>query len=82
MLLECVLNLAREFVARAPFDESYEIHELRKIKMNVFVHPGDVLTSHMSVKRHDADALVLTVRSEVDGKRVCVLDVVMTVKED
>ena len=82
ILLECALNLAREFVARAGFDEPYQIRELRKMKMNVFVHPGDVLMAYMSVKRQDADELVLTVRSEVEGKRVCVLDVVMTVKGD
>ena len=81
VLLECTLNLAREFVARAEFSEHYQIYELRKIKMNVFVNPGDVLTSHLSIKRHDADELVLSVRSEVDGKRVCVLDVMMKTKE-
>lgn len=80
ILLECTLNLAREFAARAGYDKSYQIQELCKMKMNVFVQPGDVLRSYMSVKRHDEEALVLTVRSEVEGKRVCVLDVVMTAK--
>ncbi len=81
VLLECTLNLAREFVTRASFSEPYQIHELRKIKMNVFVHPGDVLVAHLSVKRQDANELILNVRSEVDGKRVCVLDVVMKTTE-
>lgn len=77
VLLECKLNLAREFVARAQFDQPYHITEMRKIKMNVFVLPGDVLTCYVTVKKHDANELILNFRSEVDGKRVCVLDVVM-----
>jgi 3-hydroxymyristoyl/3-hydroxydecanoyl-(acyl carrier protein) dehydratase len=77
VLLECKLNLAREFVARAGFNEVYLIHELRKIKMNEFVLPGDVLTTCVTVKRRDEQALILNFRSEVDGKRVCVLDIIM-----
>lgn len=80
VLLECKLNLAREFVARARFGVPYQIYELRKIKMNVFVQPGDVLTTDVTVKSRDANTLVLSFRSEVDGKRVCVLDIVMITK--
>ncbi len=78
VLLECKLNLAREFVARSQFPQHYQVQELRKIKMNDFVHPGDVVKSYVKVKSHDANELILNFRSEVDGKRVCVLDVVMT----
>lgn len=77
VLLECKLNLAREFVARAGFSTQYRIHELRKIKMNEFIYPGDTVVCTVTVKRNDADELVLNYRSEVGGKRVCVLDVVM-----
>ena len=77
VLLECKLNLAREFVAQAQFVQHYEIHELRKIKMNVFVHPGDILLSYVVVKSCNENELVLSFRSEVDGKRVCVLDIVL-----
>lgn len=80
VLLECKLNLARKFIALSPLDQSYTIQELRKIKMNVFVLPGDVLFTYVTVKSHDANALVLNFRTEVDGKRVCVLDMVLTVK--
>lgn len=80
VLLECKINLAREFVAQAQFPTVYQVHELRKIKMNVFVHPGDVLISHVSVKSQNSNELVLSFRSEVDGKRVCVLDMVMIAK--
>lgn len=78
VLLECKLNLAREFLARASFSKCYRVRELRKIKMNGFVHPGDVLVCYLTVKSRDNDALILSYRSEVEGKRVCVLDVVMT----
>lgn len=82
VLLECKLNLAREFVARAPFGIAYQINELRKIKMNEFVHPGDIVRCYVKVKHQDPQQLILSYRSEVDGKRVCVLDVVMTAKGD
>ena len=82
VLLECTLNLAQEFVARAAFTKQYRVSEFCKIKMNEFVYPGDVVVCYLSVKRHDDDALVLTCRSEVDGRRVCMVDVVMTVKSN
>lgn len=77
VLLECKLNLAREFVARAGYSTGYRVSELRKIKMNEFVSPGDVLVCSVTVKRHTEDELILAYRSEVAGKRVCVVDVVL-----
>ena len=77
VLLECKLNLAREFIARAHFSNSYYVSELRKIKMTGFIQPGDVVICYITIKRHDVDELILSFRSEVDGKRVCVLEVVM-----
>jgi 3-hydroxymyristoyl/3-hydroxydecanoyl-(acyl carrier protein) dehydratase len=77
VLLECKLNLAREFIARAGYSRSYTVSELRKIKMNEFVHPGDVVECCVTVKRHTEDELVLSYRSEVAGKRVCVVEVVL-----
>lgn len=80
VLLECQLNLAREFIARAGYSCAYQVSEFRKIKMNEFVQPGAVLVCHVKVKRQTDDELVLTYRSEVDGKRVCVMDVVLLSK--
>lgn len=77
VLLECKLNLAYEFVARSGYAVSYSVSEFRKIKMNEFVHPGDVLKCYVSVKKQTAEELILTFRSEVLGKRVCVVDVVL-----
>lgn len=80
ILLECKINLAKLFLQRAAFVQSYSIQELRKIKMNGFVYPGDVLHCYVTVQSHDEQQLILRYRSEVDGKRVCVLDIVMTAK--
>ncbi|WED42603.1 hydroxymyristoyl-ACP dehydratase [Legionella cardiaca] len=80
VLLECKLNLAREFVAQAQLARNYQISELRKIKMSDFIHPGDIITCYVKVKQQDDQQLVLNYRSEVEGKRVCVLDVVMTAR--
>lgn len=82
VLLECKQNLAREFLARSNWSHQYQIHELRKIKMNVFVYPGDVVTTYVKVKSRDEHQLVLNFRSEVDGQRVCVLDIILTAKGD
>ncbi|HAT1597398.1 TPA: hydroxymyristoyl-ACP dehydratase [Legionella pneumophila] len=80
VLLECKLNLAKEFIARAKYDRPYQISELRKIKMNEFVHPGDVVVCQVKVKEQTDDELVLSYRCEVDGKRVCVVDIVLIPK--
>lgn len=74
VLLECKLNLASEFIKRAQFKQSYQVKEMRRIKMNEFVYPGDVVNCQVSVKRQDDNELVLSFRSEVDGKRVCVME--------
>lgn len=78
VLLECIQHLARQFMSTAPFSINYQISELRKIKMNVFVQPGDVVVSYMKIKQKTEHELILTCRSEVDGKRVCVVDVVLS----
>lgn len=80
VLLECKLNLAREFAMRAGYAAHYKISELRKIKMNEFINPGDILECCVTVKKQDEKELVLACRSQVRGKRVCVADVVFIPK--
>ncbi len=81
VLLECKLNLIHEFLDRAGFGagfaKHYRVQELRKIKMSDFVYPGDQLICTLTVKHHDGELLVLQYRSEVAGKRVCVLEVAL-----
>lgn len=72
ILLECTVHLAREWIAC----DSYQLQAMRKIKMNEFVQPGDTVLTHLKVKNKTEHELILTVRSEVDGKRVCVLELV------
>lgn len=77
ILLECKLNLARWFVSQAGFATNYQIRELRKVKMNEFVQPGDVIRTQLKVKAQDEQQLILSFRSEVDGQRVCVLEMLL-----
>lgn len=79
VLLECNLNLAYEFVRRAHYAEEYELSEFRKIKMNEFIIPGDVIHTQIIMKQKNDETLILAFRSEVNGKRVCVVDVVFQV---
>lgn len=77
VLLECKINLAREFIVRAGFPGTWQVQELRKIKMNEFVQPGDTLRCTLKIKSQSETTLILSFRSEVEGKRVCVLEMVM-----
>lgn len=78
VLLECKLNLAREFVMRAGYPVSYVAREMRRIKMSEFVYPGDMVTTTVQVKHQDDAELILQFRSAVDGKRVCVMELLLT----
>lgn len=80
VLLQCKLNLVAEFLARAEFAEDFQVSEMHKIKMNEFVYPGDVVICYLKLKSKDESEMVVNFRSEVNGKRVCVLDVVLTSK--
>ncbi len=82
VLLECKLNLAKAFIKQSDFSSDIRQVEMRRIKMNAFVLPGDVVVSYLKVKNHSEDKLTLTLRSEVDGKRVCVVELVMYLREE
>ncbi len=79
VLLACQLDLVREFLRSSQWPECYQVRELRRIKMNDFVHPGDVVQCQLQVKQRDAHELILGLRCTVDGRRVCVLDVALSV---
>lgn len=76
LLLECKLDLAHRFLEASSWTQDLKIKEMRKIKMSEFVLPGDVLSTVATVKRSESHELVLHFRSEVNGKRVCVVDIV------
>jgi 3-hydroxymyristoyl/3-hydroxydecanoyl-(acyl carrier protein) dehydratase len=77
VLLACKINLAQEFIARAGYKDKYRVKSVRKIKMNDFVQPGDEVISSIRVKHYYEDELILQYRSEVGGKRVCILEIKM-----
>ena len=77
VLLSCKINLAHEFITRAGYKDKYRVKGVRKIKMNDFVQPGDEVISSVRVKHYYEDELVLQYRSEVNGKRVCILEIKM-----
>lgn len=73
VLLECKLHLAKKFMHDSGFQD-YQVRMLRRIKMNEFVFPGDVVSCHLTLKQHDEQNLILQFLSEVDSKRVCVME--------
>lgn len=77
VLLECHMNLAKEFLSRAGWREQYRIRTLRRIKMSDFVYPGDVVTCDLTVKSHNAQELILRFCAMVAGKRINVLEMVL-----
>lgn len=80
VLLECKIHLAKLFLTQMAFPQPLQVVELRKIKMSEFVYPGDILTCYLNIKKQEDAELVLNFRSEVEGKRVCVLDMVLAAK--
>ncbi|RUR13411.1 hydroxymyristoyl-ACP dehydratase [Legionella sp. km772] len=80
VLLECIQQLTEQFLIIASLTERYQIVELRRIKMNVFVQPGEVVLCSMKVKQQSHHELILACRCEVEGKRVCVVEVVLNAK--
>lgn len=81
VLLESKINLARTFLDHSQFAKPYRFEQMRKIKMNAFVQPGEVVHTNVKVKSVDDDAMVLIIRSDVAGKRVCVLEMILTVRD-
>lgn len=76
VLLQCKLQVTEDFVTSMQLSQKYQVTQLRKIKMNDFVHPGDSVTTHIKLKSHTDSLLVISCLSEVNGKRVCVVEVV------
>ncbi len=81
VLLESKINLARTFLAHSQFSKPYRFKQLRKVKMNAFVRPGEVINTNLKVKSCDEEVLILTIRSDVAGKRVCVLEMILTARD-
>lgn len=82
VLIESTMNLAREFLKYSEFGQvAFEPIEIRRVKMNEFVTPGDEVVTLLKVKQYDDETLVLSGRCEVRGKRVCVLEIYLARRE-
>ena len=77
VLLECQMNLVRYWLQNSDFATDFQIYALRKIKMNAFVMPGEIVTCCISVKQLTENEVVLMCRCEVAALRVCVLEIVL-----
>lgn len=77
VLLECKINLAYRFLEESNIQPRYKLKELRKIKMNEFVYPGDEVVTSVIFKKHEPEEIILRFRSEVARKRVCVMEMVL-----
>lgn len=76
MLMNCKLQLARQFLMDAyNADEKTQFipTQLRKIKMNEFVAPGSIVKTRLQLQQMGEHPIV-TFRSEVEGKRVCIAE--------
>lgn len=76
VLLECNLNLAIDFAKRSGLN-AYRTHAVRRVKMSDFIMPGDVIVTRATLKKHEDNELVLQYRTEVNGRRICVLEVIL-----
>jgi 3-hydroxymyristoyl/3-hydroxydecanoyl-(acyl carrier protein) dehydratase len=75
ILLQAKLQLASAFVIDA-FEDGHEFRPitLRKIKMSGFVQPGDTVVTTLQLKEKTENELVVTYRTEMQGKRVCMAE--------
>ncbi len=78
ILLQCKVNLAREFLADllgAEEAAKFDATKLRRVKMNDFVQPGALLQTHLTLREKAEDKFIFGYRSELNGKRVCVAEI-------
>ncbi len=81
VLLECGLSMAKDFLEKSAFQESWRLIRIQRVKMNEFVHPGDSLQTELRVKSYSEGELVLIFKTEMRGKRVCVMEAIFSNRE-
>jgi 3-hydroxymyristoyl/3-hydroxydecanoyl-(acyl carrier protein) dehydratase len=83
LLIHCKTQLAREYIVDLLGTEKadkFYLANLRKIKMNQFIQPGDsIQTTLMPVKIED-EMILLRFRTELAGKRVCISELIFLPK--
>lgn len=76
ILLEFIRNMATQFMQASDWPKLYRLAKMERIKMSEFVMPGEVVESQLMVKKLTDTQLILHIRSFVNQKRVCVVDLV------
>lgn len=74
VLLEAKMRLAAYFIEASQLGESISHCEIKRAKMSEFVYPGSVLNCHLKVKSASPEQIVISFRSEVANKRVCIAE--------
>lgn len=75
LMIQSNLLLANEFLSELLVPNQYlKAIAVRRVKMNDFVYPGTILVTHLQVKKHEENQIILTFRTESEGKRVCVCE--------
>ena len=82
VLLACFLNLAETFIVSAGFTGRYVCREMRRVKMNGFIYPGDIFVGMMTLKHQTEREFFLTCRCEVLDQRVGVMELVMVLEDE
>lgn len=70
VLLESMLQLGRYFLDQSGM-KNFRCCEIKRAKMNDFVTPGSALECSLAVKSVSDEAVILSMRCEVDKRRVC-----------
>lgn len=79
VLLECKLHLAQLFLEKAIWNIAYQVKGFKKIKMNEFVLPGDIVETTLTVPTQNETELIMRFKTTVQGRRVCTADLIFAV---
>lgn len=77
LLMECNMQLGYQFLAdmhKSSAGTRWRVTSVRRIKMNDFVQPGDIVTTTLNLKECTSIYCVLSFVSKVDDKRVCIAE--------
>jgi hypothetical protein len=72
LLLDCKMQLTTQFAQATQIP--WPLRRLRKIKMSDFIVPGSDITIKGVVKKRDNKQCLLTLTTELSGKRVCIVE--------
>jgi 3-hydroxymyristoyl/3-hydroxydecanoyl-(acyl carrier protein) dehydratase len=76
VLLEFIRKLASDFLQASNWQHRFQLVRMERIKMSEFVQPGEVIESELLVKKMSDTGLILHIRTYVNQKRICVVDLV------